>query len=361
MNSLRLYGRKAAGSRLRKADCGEAVVQLGCRACWTLVSFSSNLGHTFVSQGPKAILFQKHVGVWEVLVVRDCSLGANSDRWCCFEREGRGCQMHNRQCGNALRPDKCVYIYIYSHIYTHTHTHNAHMYRRKLRFRELMACWRSKATKSWDLDSGLLIPRGEHLSCYVESESIHQAESSVTRPRCCVQAPPVLAMSSGGVAFGTDSRHPAKLSSCLVAACSSRKRSWEQRGRHLIGQHAGVQTHLGGFLGWHISWCFSSACGLSLQLSWLSSFQKHCFYSPLCSLSLPSFQAAKDTPMVMVSSALLMLIVEGFRAIETCIVNRFRAWSDTNKGSHVPRAQTQLWAKWLAYVISLTPQPCPWR
>lgn len=105
----------------------------------------------------------------------------------------------------------------------------------------------------------------------------------------------------------------------------SRKRSWEQTKRHLIGQHTGVQTHLGGFLGWHVFGCFSSACSLSLQLSWLSSFQKHCFHSPLCSLSLPSFQAAKDTPMVMVSSALLMLIVEGFRAIETCIVNRFRA------------------------------------
>lgn len=47
----------------------------------------------------------------------------------------------------------------------------------------------------------------------------------------------------------------------------SRKRSWEQRGRHLIGQHAGVQTHLGGFLGWHISWCFSSACSPAVFLS----------------------------------------------------------------------------------------------
>lgn len=126
----------------------------------------------------------------------------------------------------------------------------------------------------------------------------------------------------GMCGIGTDSQNAAKLCSCLVAARSVV--SQQKRGKHLRAGRLGckhTQTVPGAGIAlcaFHLPPAFLSSSSPSV-----SSCSKHCFYFLVCSLSLPSFQAAKDPLTDMSPLALLMRIVGGFRATKTCTVNRF--------------------------------------
>lgn len=142
----------------------------------------------------------------------------------------------------------------------------------------------------------------------------------------------------------------------------SSKRSQQKRGKRPNGQQARVQTH------GRLPQLASRGCSHQPPASlWgnspcISSCLKHCFYFLLCSVFLPAFQAAEDTPMDMVSFSFINANCRGFQS------NKNLHWKhvwikklDTNKSSYVPQALTQSGAKWFASASSFNPCHCPWR
>lgn len=135
--------------------------------------------------------------------------------------------------------------------------------------------------------------------------------------------------------IGTDPRNPAKLSSCLVAACSAVKEVSKRGESAQMASRLGCK-HTDGFPSLHLVGALISLQPLSgeilpaSQVAWSIAFTS---FSVLFSFQLS--KQLRIPPWTWSPSALLMLIVGDFRATKTCTGNTFGSRNWTQIKAHM--------------------------